>query len=79
MVTVRFLRSYVTGPLEKLPPVTLPLEEYWRALLDAAVGLLDACQTWRYGADLELSHVRTGMIAFAPKHKSSKQRYSGEV
>lgn len=53
MATFLFLRSYVTGPIEQLPPVTVPFGEYRRMLLDRAETLLEDCRKTDLGDEFE--------------------------
>src|SRR5215467_7842214 len=44
MVTISFWREYLPTALERLPPVTLPLVDYFQILFESGQRLLEACR-----------------------------------
>ncbi len=53
-ITLRFLRSYVTGPIDILPPITLQIAHYCQQILFLAQSLLHDSRIAKQGDDFEL-------------------------
>ena len=57
MVSLQFKRSYLPGALERLPPVHLPLVEYYRILIESGQAMLDESRSLGVGTQRGLGYL----------------------